>query len=305
MHVLVLATHTSDCEKIWLSLEAARHQVSVVVYDDRPHNRQGEFVDMAMRLEPKLKAIVYIGAIEQYHGRPCLTPDILKRLREVAPTVHICSDGCERVWWDLLMRYEREECFAAQVSIDGVLETPISQMRRGTVLLTPTDPRVFNKKPWEERGRICGMTGTAGHGERKDLINTLRYRVGMPWKEREGSYADMAKFLCDCRAIINCPANGSGNRDHVKGRVIEAGWAAACLLERENKCTEAWFQPDEYVSYTDVEDCIQKIEWTREHPKEAEAIGERLRAAVATRHHPDRFWGKVFDLANMREEVPT
>jgi hypothetical protein len=304
MHILILATHTSDCEKFWLSAEAAGHNVTHIIYDDRPHERQGEFVQMARDLEPRLKLIVYIGAIERYHNRPCLTPEILKKLREVAPTVHICSDGCEQVWWDLLYQYDKVGCFDTQVSIDGETETPISKFRNGMVLLTPTDPRVFIYKPWEQRARIAGMSGTPGFGERANLIRTLRMKIGMPWKEREGTYADMAKFLCDCRMTVNSPINGSGTKDHVKGRVIEAAWAGCCLFERKNRVTAGWFQPGEdYVEYDDPDDCISKIDWARRNDAEAKAIGERLREAVMRRHSPDAFWSRVIQLANTREEV--
>lgn len=303
MHVLVLATHTPDCAKVWLSLQAAGHDTSTIVYDAMNHDHHAEIIEQAKQLRPRLRGIVFIGALAQYHTKPVPKPEMLKRLREVAPSVHLCFDGGESVWWEQLYRYDRDEVFDAQVSTDGVTESPISKMRRGVVLCPPVDPRPFVVKPYEERARIAGMSGAREHGEREQLISMLTRRCGLPYKEREGSYEDMAKFLCDCKVVISCPQSGSGKVDQVKARVLEAGLAGACLLERKNKVIEQWFDGHEYVTYTDVEDCIAKIQWTRDHPEEAKLLGEKMRVAVANRHHPDRFWAKVFETAKMREEV--
>lgn len=301
MKVLFFRTHTPDCDKLWLSCEAAGHTVSCITYDDRPHSRQDEFIAMAREWDPK--AIVFIGAIEKFHTRPVMTPDTLKKLRGVAPTIHLCSDGGERVWWEWLNLYEVHGCFDAQVSIDGVTDCPISRFKHGIVLLTPCDPRVFQPKPWGERTRTAGMLGTMQHGERAQLMYILHHRLGMPLRDREGGYAEMAAWLADTKLIVNHPMNGSGTGVHCKGRVLESGWAGACLLERKNEVTAGWFADNEYVAYTDYEDCIRKIQWLRDNDAEARGYAERLHAAVSTKHHPARFWEHVFQLANTRDMV--
>jgi hypothetical protein len=144
MHALFLVTYTEDCEKNWRSWKSIGNTCDVEVYDNRPHDRQKEIVAQAEAIKPQV--IVYIGAIEKYHRRPVLKSDILKRLRDIAPSIHICGDASDKPWWEWLMLYDAQECFSVQVSIDGSFDTPLADSDTGMIKLTPTDPSTFAPK---------------------------------------------------------------------------------------------------------------------------------------------------------------
>lgn len=301
MKALFLRTHTEDCEKNWKSWESIGHTAVVEQYDNRPHSEHWKIVDLARHVAPDV--IVYIGAIERYHGRPVLRPEVLKALRSVAPTVHICGDASDKPWWTWLEQYDRDECFDIQVSIDGNFDTPIAAMTRGVVKLTPTDPAAFPNKPWHERSTFFGMTGGAGHGERQMTLQALHTRAGLVWK-RNLPFSEMGAFLGDCKLVVNVPMNGTGDSDHVKGRVIEAGWAGACLLERRNKWTYAWFPHETFLQYDNPDDAIRLVQWARENDAAVQSMAEQFQELVKSHHSPRRFWMDVLAIGGIDYKEP-
>jgi len=291
--ILVFKTYTVDCDNKWRSLRCAGHEVVVTEYDDRPHDRQNEFVEYAKYTSPS--AIVYIGAVEAHHGKPCLMVDTLRRLKDVAPSVHLCGDAGDEGWWETLELYNKNECFSVQVSMDGSFETPIAKFKNGMILLTPIDVSVFNPRPWG--GRIVGGTISGGGSfGRSDTYNRLSQVAGFEWHVTSPAitYEDVGAFMSRCRVIANHSATGNG-RHHVKGRVVETGFAGACLLESKNSVTSRWFRPGvEYLEYATPDEAVELLKWTQDCPEVIKQIAENLTAAVNFVHHPKSFWHNVF-----------
>ena len=292
MKVLFLRTHTADNEKNWLSMDGLGHDVHVLQYDHVSHDYQSEIVEQAIGVNPDV--IIYIGAIEKYHNKPVLQPPILLRMRGIAPTIHICGDGSDKAWWEWLEAYDRHECFDLQVSIDGNFNTPLATMERGLIKLTPSAPHLFPNVPWAERNQLAGLTGGFSHGERADLISYLSASMDVHWL-RDATYAEMGAFMGRCKAIVNCPMNGTGDGDHVKGRVIETGFSGACLFERKNEWTARWFKPgEEYVEYADWKDAYKKVQWAKQNDEQVRIISRNFYHAVMAKHAPAVFWKDVF-----------
>lgn len=282
MKALFLHTHTPNCEIMWRSLESIGWDVTPQRYDDRPYERHGELIAQAKVLHPDL--IVYLGAIDEgpERSRPVPGTDILCRLRDVAPSVLLCGDASDSAWHSTLDTYQREGCFSVYVSIDGT-------DREGFLTkLTPVDPRVYVPILWRNRSFNVGFTGHGG-GERAGAIGaTGAVSPGIV------SHEEMARFLCDCRVVVNVPINGTGNADHVKGRVVEAGFAKALLLERRNAATARWFTAGvEYLEYENPDDARAKLDWIRSYDDEAQEIAKCLHARVVREHHPAVFWRDV------------
>jgi hypothetical protein len=64
------------------------------------------------------------------------------------------------------------------------------------------------------------------------------------------TYAAYIEYLGHCRSVLNTSLTGSGTRHHVKGRVLEALYSGARLIEMEQAPTKEYFTVDEdYVSY--------------------------------------------------------
>jgi hypothetical protein len=296
MRVLVFVTHTSNCEPFWRSLEAIGHEVQVAQYDDRPHDRHDELIELARVSKPDF--MVYVGAYEPSHGRPVPSPPTLQRLRAVAPLILICGDAADYPWWPVLEEYHAKECFTTMVAIDGSFETPIASFAEGITLLTPTDPRSFNPLPWDQRTIKLGMIGGTGH--RDKLIRELQSRSLIDFRQGPvgRSYNDFAQIMDQTKLTLNCAETGTGAHLHVKGRVIEAGFAGSAVLEVRNSPLNKWFSPGEdYIEYDSLEDILNL---NRDVPDFAiKAVAEKFHKKMVTEHSPEVFWGKVLTKAGL------
>lgn len=299
MKALCLITGTPNCETLWRSFECLGHECHPHRYDDRPHDRHNELVDLALSLRPDV--IIYIGAIEQSaHCKPVPTVETLLRLRDCAPSVHLCGDASDRPWWDWLLKYDAAGCFSAQVSMDGNNETPISQFANGLVLLSPMDVRPFHPKSWNERTTKLGLVGGQGHSRRQALIMDLQRREILTFTDHNhgASYERMAELMCTTKVTLNSPFNGTGDRTHVKGRVIEAGLAGCCLFEGAESPTANWFTPgQDYLEYQNNEHVIQLINETSD--EQLCTMAQRFHGRVMAEHHPQVFWAKVLAKAGV------
>jgi hypothetical protein len=271
---LFLHTRTPNCEVMWRSLEAVGWDVTPRRYDE--HDRYMDLVTQAESLRPEL--IVYLGSVVGFVPGT----DVLRRLRDVAPSVLLCGDASDNAWHPTLDAYRREDCFSVYVSIDGT-------EREGFLTkLTPVDPRPYAPRPWVERTVPVGYTGS-DIGERTGVIAA----TGAASPGLVG-HDEMARFLCDCRVVVNAPINGTGNADHVKGRVLEAGFSQSLLLERRNGATARWFTPGtEYLEYENPDDARAKLDWARSYDDEAQEIAAALHRRVTAEHHPAVFWRDV------------
>jgi Glycosyl transferases group 1 len=295
--ILVLRTWTADCDPKIRSLQALGHAVYVERYDDRPHDRHGELLERAKDINPDM--IVYIGAIERYHNKPCPSRDTLKRLDDFRPVVHLCGDGSDEPWWPLLQEFMDHESMTLQVNMDGNDSCPIANTVRGMITLSPLPPCPYQKHVHWEHRRFAGTAGSFGSTERANLINRLKQEPDFHFFDRDPQntpYDEMAAHLCGLKIVANIPTRGSGHGVHVKGRVIETGLAGACLFERANPVTARWFEPGvEYMEFSDPEDCVRLLQWAREHDSELQAMVRAFYTKVHDKHHPRVFWARVFE----------
>ncbi len=294
MRTVVLKTYTSDTEIYWKTLETILgYEVHQIQYDHLLHSRHNEVIEQTKAINPEL--IVFIGAVESSHGRPILQLDNLCRLREIAPTIHMCGDAGDYPWWPILDEYDKAKCFSVQVSIDGNRDSPINYFDNGIVKLVPVDPTKFlYPKLWNEKNTFIGLTGNHGHGERGGMMDYLKSRSDCQYVFGV-DYPALVNFMMDCKIIVNCPMTGSAKTDHVKARVTETGWARACLFERTNRYTASWFDPGiDYVEYEDVRDLASKLDWASSNLDKACDMAYSFRNRIVAEHHPVIFWRDVF-----------
>lgn len=298
MRVLFFVTHTPNCEPFWRSLEAIGHEVKVQQYDDRPHDRHPEFVDLALAVCPDF--MVVIGAYEPSHGRPVIRPCIFRDLKSVAPLIFLCGDAADDPWWPVLNQYAVEDCFSAMVAIDGA-SSPIDRFPHGLTLLTPLDPRPFARSySWVERPIRLGMIGGTGH--RANLIRDLQKRGLLDYCPGPigRSYEAYAEMMCNTRITLNLAQTGTGRFLHVKGRVCESGFAGSVVLETKGSPLRNWFTPGvDYLEYEGVEDLISTL--TRHDDAQLSRMAIRFHQKMATEHHPTVFWDKVLRKAGVRQ----
>ena len=265
---------------MWRSFAYLGHEVHARRYDDRPHDLHGDLVDEAAALAPDL--IIYIGALEGCHDKPVPTIDTLCRLNDIAPMVHLCGDAGDQGWWNMLELYQQRVCFRVQVSMDGSFETPIAAYENCLIALTPIDPSFFHPRVWAERDVTLGSTSQSGH---VTGIEGLQ-------RHRSDDYQGMCDYYSRCRIITNHAQTGGGRQQHVKGRVVEAGWAGACLLENVGSPTSRWFEPGvDYLEYSDPASAAAEAQRS-----DVEMIAAGFRERVTTEHHPSVFWRDVLGL---------
>jgi hypothetical protein len=198
------------------------------------------FIEWAQEFKPDI--IFYIGA-NLAPGNP--KKDILGELRKFAPTVLLCSDAADEPWHPVLDQYRKHSSFDLMVSLDGS-HTPFVDM----ATLTPVSPELFNAEG--NKDIHCGFSGTVGKvGERAETIGDLKRLGFLTVRPRESfdGYNSHAFFMRRSRMILNTSLTGSGKAHHIKGRVLEAGWAGCALLEMEGSPIREWFPDDCYFTW--------------------------------------------------------
>lgn len=130
-------------------------------------------------------------------------------------------------------------------------------------------------------------------GNRTNIVNGLAPDLlehVQPNPQR--SYSEMARMICERRFSVNCAWTGSGATMHVKGRVIEAGFAGCCLFENRGSPTGDWFEPTlEYFPYDNAGEIRRMLQ--EKSDEELETVAQRFQKKVIQNHHPSVFWNKV------------
>lgn len=254
-----------------------------------------------------------------WEGLFCPTNATLAKLNTMAPVVHMLHDASDYPWWPQLAQFEIDKCFAATVNIDGGLYWPGGSkwdrepISNGVTVLTPVDPRPYQQTQItrvRDRMYALGYAGNRGGPIRSFLTEQVGRAIpSFVCRMREESpqtYFHYAEFLKQCRVVINVPWSGSNSAQHVKGRVVETGFAATCLLEWRNDNTRQWFTPrfhfEEYQGHAlpeAVEDCIETARFLMDRPNRAEEIAMAHHYEVMTKHSPEVVWAKIFGAAGL------
>lgn len=283
MRALFITTLTVDClnhVQAWNSFSEAKAEH--YAFDHRGINGDWRILEVAQEVRPEI--IFYIGACEA-PGNPKI--ETFRALRAIAPMVNICSDAADRPWHKVLEFYRKRGCFDLQVSIDGAREAPVD-----LATLTPVDPGPFSARG--PRDIRCGFSGTVGRwNQRSETVKALAWFGGLTVRAREGldSYEGHARFLKRCRMLLNISFTGTGHAHHIKGRVLEAGWAGCCLLETEGSPIAEWFPEGCWISYRDPPHAAELIRSLDEGTIERTA--QKLAHEVRTRFTPDLIYGEM------------
>lgn len=263
-----------------------------------------EILKKAKDYKPDL--IIYTSAWE---GDFVPKIETLGELNSIAPLIHFCFDGSDPPWHSQMFNFESRGVFRLTVNIDGNHNWPGGRRWEGNwringlTLLTPCDPRSFHgvQVPFNERPYPIGYAGNAGGWIRGWLVNQLQSRHGhifayRPRSDHPQDYYHYTTFLRHAKVVISIPFTGSNATKHVKGRVVEAGWAGACLLEWRNEATRDWFIPRyEFEEYTSVDECLAMVEWLAKEPKRVEEMATNLRYKVENEHSPKAIWSQIFE----------
>lgn len=296
MKALFLTTRTNDCSnhvRAWdsVSYESAVH----LTYEHRGGGIKDDqgLHDAMVRESPDV--MFWIGA-NSAPGNP--KPSALRAMRSIAPFVNLVSDAADRPWWSPLKNYAKLECFDLQVALDGgVDDFPVEVLRT----LTPVDARPFAAEV--ERDVQYGFSGSVGRGApRSEIIRALEWFKGLHVRPRAGraqelSYDDHARFMRRCQVVLNFSWTGTGHTHHVKGRVLEAGFAGCALLEHECSPIGDWFPEECFIRWRDVKHIAELVE-NLDDATIARAA-RRLAGFVRSRYGAARIYSEILEKAGV------
>jgi len=101
--------------------------------------------------------------------------------------------------------------------------------------------------------------------------------------------------MCSTKVTYNIGITGSTQSMHVKGRVVEAGFAGSALLEKAGSPLERWFARDEYMTFDSADEAVYVMESTSD--VELQQMAHRFRSRVLKEYHPAVFWHHVIGKA--------
>lgn len=232
--------------------------------------------------------IFYVGPAHAHHWPH---PAWLHDLREtVAPIVHICCDAGDPPWHNKLREYAEQQSFSKQVSIDGYRgDAPVD-----LVTLTPVDLRPFRGEPAPDRKIRFGFAGNTQSGHRKHLVQACIDLAGLRHRERDGeSYEVFARWLRRCKLVLNSAITGTGTRMHVKGRVLEAGFAHAAVMEMRGAPTAEWFPENAVLYYGTPEEACEIVRNISD--AELKQYADALQAHCYDNYHPAAIYRQMLE----------
>jgi hypothetical protein len=306
---LFVITRTNEMHKHIESFTCLNGNSAVTyTYDHRGRNGiVGEILDKVLYEEAKKESpdlMVYVGAC----AGNIPSPQAFRKIRdEICPTVIFVSDAADKPWWPPLNEYEKYGSFTVQVALDGADEWPGKD--KHITALTPLDPQWFENPPipHEKRKVVFGFAGNLGPGNRsRRILIAEMIQFGLQYRQRSTptgglesdkmTYQEAAKFMSQIRIMPNTSHTGSYERFHVKGRVVEAGWAGSLLLELAGSPTPNFFEKDvDYLEYKNHHEARRIVMDLKNKPEETQAFGERLRKKVIENHSPQVFWKNIFE----------
>ncbi len=286
MKSLFITTKTNETTNHVKAWESAFGEAAHFRFDHNAGIRNDwQFGEVVVQHKPDV--VFYIGA-NQAPGNP--RPDTLRALRAFAPTVLLCSDAADTPWHPVLNQYRKQECFDLLVSIDGS-RTPYVDFST----LTPVAPEPFTGTDMPRDIR-CGFSGTVGRwNARSETINALEWFGNLTVRKRSplDGYDDHAHFMSQCRMILNISYTGSQLTHHIKGRVLEAGWAGCALLEYIGSPIAEWFPEDCYFTWRDAKEAAGLIRDLDETT--IERVAKRLSEEVRERYSPRLIYGQILE----------
>ncbi len=213
--------------------------------------------------------------------------------------INLCSDAQDKPWHGVLDVYKKHNCFDLQVSLDGGKYHALDMST-----LTPVDPTLYNGTA--KRDIRCGFSGAVGTmGDRSEIIHSLEWFGGLTVRGRtlKGGYEDHVKFMRRCKMILNTSWTGTGDAHHIKGRVLETGWAGGALLEMSESPIEKWFPKDCYFTWRNAKEAAEIIADASD--KEISQKAKRLSEEVRRRFSAKMIYGEILKRVGITLKRPT
>jgi len=230
------------------------------------------------------------------------TTETYKRLRDIAPSVLLAFDASDVGWHGLLSEYRAAKCFDLYVNCDGCEDWP--KENGDLTLCSPVGDSFYNnQRPVLDRPIRFGFCGGHRSDPRFSIVNHLVRNAGLYVRPRDpvyGGYQEYADFLQQCRIVLNIcySAGGPHGQDkmtkQLKARVVETGFAGACLLETRGSPAEKHFIPGvDFLAYDTKEEAEHIVKTAS--PEYIAKCAANLQRKVKDKFSPVKFWGQVME----------
>jgi hypothetical protein len=131
--------------------------------------------------------------------------------------------------------------------------------------------------------------------DRLSLINKVRYRIKCsPYRHimnasHEGVFGlDMIQLLHDSRISLNIHADSSP-RFASNMKMFEISGSGSCLVtDWKENINDLFSEDTEVVTYKSVEECVEKVKWLLDNPKQRDEIAHAAQKRVEKQHRFDQ-----------------
>jgi hypothetical protein len=211
------------------------------------------------------------------------------------------------IWFDAVLeaRMQVADSLAPYAALNLVLDTAAYKTAfpdKFRPMWTPQDTRYFYNPRGAREIDVCFLGSMAGYQDRLVELTTLRNQgiavfQGGGQREQALPLPVYANVLQRSKICLSFPLlRGDPTLVQAKGRIFEVTLCGALLLDAANDQTSRWFTPGEdYASFRDGEDLLQKIPYFLEHEDERAQMAHRGWVKASTAYSPARFWHSVLE----------
>jgi spore maturation protein CgeB len=149
--------------------------------------------------------------------------------------------------------------------------------------------------------------------ERLSLIKKIYYRIKHnPYRHimnvsHEGVFGlDMIQLLHDSRISLNIHADSSP-RFASNLKMFEISGSGSCLVtDWKENINELFSEDTEVVTYKSVAECVEKVKWLLDNPKERDAIAHAAQKRVEQQHRFDQRAAQMHDIivSRLKGQLP-
>ena len=305
MHVLFITEKYCDCDpakgltnsyhNLFGSLECSGlASLSIFHPDEYMQQNQREYFTPLMFYIFQVKPDVIIAT--------WYSTDILELFKQVKEKIGV---PIVALWWDSVSQMHMAESFLPYVVFNIVVDSSVAYKtstlpERYLPLWSPQDPRVFYNTGMVRDIDVSFLGSLNGHPYRTSCITALRdasIKVLHTGGQRESrilikDYADITR---QSKIVLNFSETPDG-KTQLKGRVFEATFSGAMLLESENFETKNFFSvSDEYISFADEKSLVDEVRYYLSHEEERSKIALRGYERASKDYSAKKFWSTVFE----------
>ena len=174
-----------------------------------------------------------------------------------------------------------------------------------------SDPNIFHPMPeLPKLHDVCFVGGR--YGVREKIVEALRrsgVRVaayGSGWDSGRLETKDVPRFFAQSKIVLGVGTIGHCEDFYaLKMRDFDGPMSGSLYLTHANPDLDLLYRVgQDIVTYTSIDDCIDKAKWFLEHDDERERIAQSGRVRASTNHTWDKRFADLFDTLRRDQSSP-